>query len=93
MTQKAIKNELLLLDRGGSRGGEMGGRRKGFSTREGGEDLEIGADEKWNFRTAAYIILLIKDSNAFILVCFLECVMCVGLCARGRYCRSVIPYS
>lgn len=34
MTQKAIKTELLLLDRGGGRGGEQGGRRKGFGGRE-----------------------------------------------------------
>ncbi len=53
MTQKAIKTELLLLDRGGGRGGEWGGRRKGFRRREGGreggEELEIGADEKLKF--------------------------------------------
>lgn len=71
MTQKAIKTELLLLDRGGGRGGEMGCRRKGFSRREGGreggEELEIGTDEKRNFKTGAYIILLIKNSDAFIL--------------------------
>lgn len=84
MTQKAIKTELLLLDRGGGRGGERGGRRKGFRRREGGreggEELEIGTDEKQNFKTAAYIILLIKDSDAFILEsCFWS--VCVCLCA------------
>lgn len=53
MTQKAIKTELLLLDRGGGRGGERGGRRKGFGRREGGieggEESEIGTDEEQKF--------------------------------------------
>lgn len=83
MTQKAIKTELLLLDRGGGRGGEMGGRRKGFSRREGGreggEELEIGTGAKRNFKTAACVILLIKDSDAFTLELLLEW-LCVCLC-------------
>lgn len=53
MTQKAIKTELLLLDRGGGRGRERGGRRKGFGRREGGieggEESEIGTDEEQKF--------------------------------------------
>lgn len=56
MTQKAIKTELLLLDRGGGRGGEWGGRRKGFrrkeGRREGSEELEFGIDRESEFQNS-----------------------------------------
>lgn len=56
MTQKAIKTELLLLDRGGGRGGEWGGRRKGFRRKEGGregsEELEFGIDRESEFQNS-----------------------------------------
>lgn len=85
MTQKAIKTELLLLDRGGGRGGEWGGRRKGFGRkeggREGGEELEIGIDGKRNFKTAAYIIPLIKASNVSgVFVCIIFVCIHAYLC-------------
>lgn len=90
MTQKAIKTELLLLDRGGGRGGERGGRRKEFGRseggREGGEESQIGTDEERGFKkTAAYIIPLIKDSAAFILEsCFWS------VCAHNMWVRSCL---
>lgn len=60
MTQKAIKTELLLLDRRGGRGGEWGGRRKGFRRkegrreggREGSEELEFGIDRESEFQNS-----------------------------------------
>lgn len=94
MTKKAIKTELLLLDRGG----ERGGRRKGFGRREGGreggEELEIGTDEKRNFKTAAYIILLIKMLSYWravsgVFVCVPN--MWVHSCPFARVCVCIIP--
>lgn len=55
--------------------------------------MEIGTDEveKWNFKTAAYIILLIKDSDAFILELFLECLRDHVQNVYERECTSPCP--
>lgn len=78
MTQKAIKTELLLLDRGGGRGGDREVEERDLEGEREAErevrNWEIGTDEKRNFKTATYIIPLIKDPDAFILrELFLEC--------------------
>lgn len=95
MTQKAIKTELLLLDRGGGRGGERGGRIKGFRRKEGGregeKEMEFGIDENQNFKTTAYVILLIKASDVsgtfvhIICVCF-HAYLCVCMCECAHLC-------
>lgn len=41
MTQKAIKTELPLLDRGGGRGGERGGKKKGDLEKEREVEREV----------------------------------------------------
>ena len=54
--------------------------------------MKIGADEKRNFKTAAYIILLIKDSDAFILEgCFWS--VCVSVGAFMLICMSVCVHN